>query len=177
MHKKMRQEIYNRVDTAVRGDPGMMKVESSESGEIMFERNISIRDGGMIHCRFILSVYPDIHKAEIIAIPSPVIHEEEYTAVTKWFLQRRNQRYQNSYGISMEYKTYQKQLALDGMIQLRENPEKDVFRLLHVLERCLADDFPSILDIYFGIIPDRIRSELSKEVRDYQEELGELVES
>lgn len=167
--------MMKRIEEAVRGDPDTVSLRKEEGGELAFERNIPLKDGGAIHSTFILSVYPDIHKAEIVAIPSPRIKEEEYTAVTRWFLQQRNVKYQSGYGISPEYKSFQKQLCLDGTISLRENPEKDVFQLLHAVERCLAEDFPAILDIYFGIIPNEVRTELTKEVRDYQEELGDQV--
>lgn len=172
MEEKKDKETYQQIFDAVRQISGIIEVHTSGCGDITFQREISLKDAGVIHSRYTLSVYSDIHKAELLIIPSPVIREEHCTAVMKWFLRRRNRKYRTGYGISMAYETYRKQLALRGIIHFRENPEKDVFRLLTALERCLAEDFPQLLDIYFGVIPDGIRLQLSKEVRDYQAELG-----
>lgn len=165
--------VYESVRESVRGDPKVKSLHASEQGEMTFEKTIYLKDGGRATCRYILFTYPDIHKIEAWIIPSPEIPEKKYTAVTKWLLQQQNRKYQNEYGISPAYRTWRGNLAINGTTRLRERPEKDLYQLLNTLERCLAEDFPAILDIYFGVIPNRIRTELSEEMKEYQEELGE----
>lgn len=172
MSEKTRQDFYDGITDVLKSDPDIIKPDVGKNGEFKFRRNIFLKDGGIMSADCVLDIYPDIHKAEIRIMPHPEMRKESYTAVTKWFIRQRNISYQKDYGISFEYQNFRGRLTLDGMISLRERPENDIYYLLNHMERALAEDYPAILDIYFGIIPEKIRSDLSKEVDEYKEELA-----
>lgn len=175
MEKTEGQIICKQVENAIRSEIGVTDVQVAGYGEVTFNTNRSPENEASPECRCRLFIYPDIHKSEVIMRPLPTVSEGQCTAVMNWFLQMRNRQYRKDYGISCEYRTRRGMLELEGTAILHGNPGQDVVQLIRMMEHDLTEDFPAISSIQNGKVPDPIRTELTKELQGYQEELNSPV--